>query len=300
MDLRQLRYFIAIVEAGSVTDASRRLHVVQPALSQRMAALESELGVQLLVRTRQGVSATPAGMELYARAKTIVKQFAAAEAATREKAGQVGGRVGVGLLRSMARYLAAPFFRRLREQEPGIVPEIVVGYSAELVQAVQDTRIDLTLRVVAPGTPASGPVVLEEPVCLVATHALLEGRPAELDLAAIQDIPLLVSPTQPIHAVMQRTAQEAGLAFRIIGSLESSNAVAELCAEGHGGFLTPKAAAQYMVDQAGGRLGKRTVRGFDRQVCLYSHPEIPKSASVQACERVLVEVLREQTGRLLA
>lgn len=300
MDLRQLRYFIAVVDAGSVTGASRRIHIVQPALSQRIAALEEELGVQLLVRTRQGVSPTPAGQELYTRAKTIAMQIAAAEAAVREKAGEIGGPVRIGLLRSMARYLAAPLFRRLRIAAPGVVPEILVGYSAEMVQGVADARLDFALRVVPPGMRPEGPVILNEPLCVVATEELLAGKDAEIEFSELQSIPLLVSPTQPIHAALQDTAREAGLRFQIVGSVESSTAAAELCGDGYGGLLMPMAAAQHMVNLSGGRLHRIAVRGFDRQVCLCSPAEIPKSASVQVCEKVLIEVLREQTSTLIS
>ncbi|MBL0419095.1 LysR family transcriptional regulator [Ramlibacter sp. AW1] len=299
MDLRQLRYLIAIVEAGSVTDASRRLHVAQPALSQRIASLEEELGLQLLVRTRQGVSPTAAGQELYARAKIIVKQVAAAAAATREKAGHVGGRVGIGLLRSMAPYLATALFRRLRAEAPGIVPEIVVGYSDELVQAIDDARLDIALRVLPVGAKPALPVLLDEPLCVVGPPALLAGMPPQLELSDLAALPLLVSPTQPIHQVLQRTARERGLSFQVVGSVESSTAAAQLCAEGYGAFVTPKAAAQFVVNASGGRLDQRIVTGFDRQVGLYANPEVARSASVETCERILLEVLRERARELL-
>lgn len=61
MDIRQLKYFVGIAEAGSLTEASRRLHIVQPALSQRLGDLERGLGVKLVVRGRVGTALTPAG-----------------------------------------------------------------------------------------------------------------------------------------------------------------------------------------------------------------------------------------------
>lgn len=131
VDFRQLRYFVAVVEAGSRPDAGTppacRATGGQPADRR---SLENGLGVQLLIRTRQGVTPTSAGLELYSRARSIIKQVAVAANATRERGGIVGGRVSIGLLRSVSRILAVPLFQELRAALPAVVPEIVVGYSS--------------------------------------------------------------------------------------------------------------------------------------------------------------------------
>ena len=74
MDVRQLRYFVGIAESRSLTEAARRLHIVQPALSQRLSDLEKSLEVQLVVRGHVGTALTPAGTELYEHAKRILKR----------------------------------------------------------------------------------------------------------------------------------------------------------------------------------------------------------------------------------
>lgn len=72
MELRQLRYFVAVCAAGSVTAAAKTLHIAQPALSRQMTALENELGVPLLVRLPRGIALTRAGEELLAQAKSVL------------------------------------------------------------------------------------------------------------------------------------------------------------------------------------------------------------------------------------
>jgi LysR family nitrogen assimilation transcriptional regulator len=298
MDLRQLRYFVAIVEAGSITDASRRLHVVQPAVSQRLAALEQELGVQLLVRTRSGVTPTAAGSELYARAKSIVKQVSVAEAATREMGGAVGGRVAIGLLRSVARFLAVPLFRELRARHPEIVPEIVVGYSADLVASVDATRLDIALRVAKPGEQGSADVLYTEVLCLVGSQKWLVGKPETIELRDVGQVPLLVSPTQPIHAQLQALAQDSESAFNIVGSIESSEAIEELCCEGHAATFMSETSASRLLRTRPGTLAAVRLAGFERSVSLYAHPDVPKSAAVRACEKTLVDVSRQARAEL--
>ncbi|MBR7784395.1 LysR family transcriptional regulator, partial [Undibacterium luofuense] len=74
MELRQLRYFVAIVDHGSLSRAARVLHIVQPALTQQIQALEEELGAMLLHRSAQGMQATDAGKLFYEHAQAILKQ----------------------------------------------------------------------------------------------------------------------------------------------------------------------------------------------------------------------------------
>ena len=301
VDFRQLRYFVAVVEAGSVTDAARRLHVVQPAVSQRIADLENGLGVQLLIRTRQGVTPTSAGLELYSRARSIIKQVAVAANATRERGGIVGGRVSIGLLRSVSRILAVPLFQELRAALPAVVPEIVVGYSESLVQRVNATNLDLALRVLKSGEAVAGCLPLfSESLCLVGSPRLLRGQPPEIALSDAGGIPLLISPTQPIHGELQVLAQEAGVHLNTVGSIESSEAIEQLCRSGYAATFLSEMTARALARAPGRKLLLVRVRGFERSICIYSHPEIPKSSSVQACEQVLRQIMLREHARLHA
>ncbi len=74
MNLRRLKYFVKIVDTGSLTRASEVLHIAQPALSQQLATLEGEFNQQLLIRTKRGVIPTDAGQVLYHHAQSILKQ----------------------------------------------------------------------------------------------------------------------------------------------------------------------------------------------------------------------------------
>uniref|UniRef100_UPI0036D31396 LysR family transcriptional regulator n=1 Tax=Klebsiella pneumoniae TaxID=573 RepID=UPI0036D31396 len=72
MNLRRLKYFVKIVDIGSLTQAAEVLHIAQPALSQQVATLEGEMDQQLLIRTKRGVTPTEAGKILYTHARTIL------------------------------------------------------------------------------------------------------------------------------------------------------------------------------------------------------------------------------------
>lgn len=96
MDVRQLRYFVKIVDAGSFGKAALGLKLAQAALSQQMRKLETELGVLLLVRHAGGVRPTEAGETLYGHALTILEQVRTAAEETRDRAKSIGGRVEFG------------------------------------------------------------------------------------------------------------------------------------------------------------------------------------------------------------
>lgn len=101
MNLRRLKYFVKIVDIGSLTQAAEVLHIAQPALSQQVATLEGELDQQLLIRTKRGVTPTEAGKILYTHARTILRQCEQAQLAV----GNVGPDIKrTGVNRAGSRY----------------------------------------------------------------------------------------------------------------------------------------------------------------------------------------------------
>jgi LysR family transcriptional regulator, nitrogen assimilation regulatory protein len=119
MELRQLRYFVAIVDHGSLSRAALVLHVAQPALTQQLRQLEEELGAQLLHRSAQGVVSTDAGKVFYDHAQAILKQVADARSAVTQSA-RPSGSVTMGLPHSISGALALPLLTAAREQYPDI------------------------------------------------------------------------------------------------------------------------------------------------------------------------------------
>ena len=97
MNLRRLKYFVKIVDIGSLTQAAEVLHIAQPALSQQVATLEGEMDQQLLIRTKRGVTPTEAGKILYTHARTILRQCEQAQLAVNNVGQTLGGHVSIGL-----------------------------------------------------------------------------------------------------------------------------------------------------------------------------------------------------------
>lgn len=114
MELRQLRYFVRIVETGSMGRAALDLNIGVSALSQQMARLENELAIRLLQRTSRGVMPTSAGLAFYSQAQLALRHADDAILAAREA--RLSGHVSVGMAPSTASVLGVPFINAMREK----------------------------------------------------------------------------------------------------------------------------------------------------------------------------------------
>lgn len=290
MDIRQLRYFIAIVESGSVSEAARRLHVVQPAVSQRLADLEGDLGVQLLVRGKGGIALTEAGSELYKRATLILKQIASARVAVKETQRGANGPVSVGLLRTDAAAIAAPLFIAIREQLPLVVPDIVVGNSEELLAALHLGRLDMAMQVLPPSGGQTVPLFTER-LSLVGKDHFFPASGEQLRLDDLRGIPLLLRTQQPGHRALINAATQAGVDLSIVGGIEDVNAALDVCEQGIAATVLPESAAG-----AGTPRRHLTHRPLgepapSRRVGLVFNPTLHRTEAITAVEAILSRML---------
>jgi DNA-binding transcriptional LysR family regulator len=189
MELRHLRYFIAVAEEGHITRAAERLGMQQPPLSQQIRALETELGVQLLRRKPRGVELTEAGRALLEDARAILAHIDHAFAATRRTARGEQGRIGVGFTSSAPFHPFVPrVIRAFRESYPLVALTLDESGTTELIDDLLHERVDAAFI----RTPVADPIgitinpLLEEAmlVALPADHALAGGV-AGLPLAAL-------------------------------------------------------------------------------------------------------------------
>jgi len=118
MELRHLRYFVAVAEERNITRSAMRLRVAQPALSRQLSDLENEVGVKLLERGRHGVSLTAAGREFHRRAKALLADAARAADAARIAGGAMVGRLTLGFPTGLHLDYLSPVIRAFREKHP--------------------------------------------------------------------------------------------------------------------------------------------------------------------------------------
>lgn len=143
MELRHLRYFAAVVEAKGYREASRRLHIAQPAISQTVAALEEELGLKLFSRAGRGVQLTPEGEVFFREARrTLVQAEVAVSSARRAARGEIG-RLSIGFLGSATSRFLPGLVRKYRALHPGVKLTLEELTPAQQDAAFENGQIDI-------------------------------------------------------------------------------------------------------------------------------------------------------------
>lgn len=145
MELRTLRYFIAVAQEGSLTNASKRLHITQPTLSRQLADLEDELGRQLFLRTRGGTELTEYGTVLLRYAQSITELVSKAEEDIKLPEHSVTGSVHVGAGETEAMSILAQAMLNTRNKYPGIDFQLHSGTSADLMDGLVRGEYDFLL-----------------------------------------------------------------------------------------------------------------------------------------------------------
>ena len=143
MELRQLRYFVRIVELGSMSRAALDLNLVQSALSQQISRLEGELATRLLQRSSKGVVPTEAGLAFFREAQLTLRHAEQAVRAAQQS--RLSGTVSVGLASTTAAVLGVPLMRAMRERYPDVRLHLVESMSGHLTGMLNARQLDLAV-----------------------------------------------------------------------------------------------------------------------------------------------------------
>lgn len=145
LDLRKIRYFVAVYEEGSLSRAAAREKVVQPALSVQLRQLEAELGVRLFDRSAQGAQPTPAGHHLYTLSSGILRGLEGLRREMLDFGGTIAGTIRVGLMPSICRGPIAGLLAAYLEAYPRVEVRILEAYSGTLARQVAAGELDLAV-----------------------------------------------------------------------------------------------------------------------------------------------------------
>ena len=255
MELRHLRYFIAVAEEGHITRASERLGMQQPPLSQQIRALERELDVQLFRRKPRGVELTDAGTAFLERARAILDQVDRAFATARRTARGEQGRVVVGFTGSAPFHPFVPrVIRAFREMHPLVSLVLEESGSSELVQGLHNEDIDAAF-IRSPVADVVGLVVrplLEEDmlVALPAAHSLARDTSAlPLSALANETFILYKRPGGPgLYDTIITACRGAGFSPRVGQEAPRIISTLNLVAAGLGVSIVPASLRRLQMD----------------------------------------------------
>jgi LysR family transcriptional regulator, nitrogen assimilation regulatory protein len=237
MDLRQLRYFVGAVQAGSLSRAADQLHVAQSALSHHLANLEAELDTQLVIRGRKGIALTEAGSVLYRHAEAILRHLESAKQAAKIALNVPSGRVSIGVPHTIGPILSYDLFMRVCTEHPRIVLHITDGNSSLLREQLLNGRIDLAL--LFEGQSVRGlavePLLLEELFYVTA-----DPDPSPIAIADVAQRPMIVpGPASASRRVAQEAFKRHGLNVTPIGEIETVSALRRAVASGTANAIQP-------------------------------------------------------------
>jgi LysR family transcriptional regulator, hca operon transcriptional activator len=250
MELRHLRYFVAVAEAGSLTVAAeKKLHTAQPSLSRQIRDLEYEVGAQLLTRSARGVELTDSGRTFLDHARLALAQVEAAIEAARRAAHPAKPTFALGFLTGQEMDWLPRTMSILRDELPNIEVSVSSQYSPELAQALLRGRLDLAFMRPEAGMPELDyKVIVKEPliVALPSDHRL-----ASRDAIALHDIAgetfIGMSNTAPtLRLIIDEYLERSGLNLQQAHRVDNLAMAMSLIASTRGVALLPAYAKNFL------------------------------------------------------
>ena len=308
MDTLRLRYFVKVAELGSFSAAARRLCVAQPALSRHVKALETQLGVELLIRESSGVRMTKDGEELLLHARSALEQLDALPCLIGRRSARVSGRVVIGLPTSASAVLAKPVLQAALARFPEVRLHLIESLSGFLQEWIEGGRLDLCVLYDArPGPGIRLDPILIEDLWLVGAPAGFTPGQAEVRLQDLPRYPLIVPGASHSHRrLVEGMALSHGVRLNVLAEVDSLTALKSMTADGGVFTIVPLGAVHAEV-AAGVLHGARIVDPIiSRSVALVSATARSDNQACQAIARLSFEVARGLVnaqvwrGRLIA
>ena len=298
MELRQLRYFVGISEAGSLLKASARLHVAQPSLSQQVAALEHAVGARLFDRSSRGITLTEAGKVFLEHAKVVLADVERARGAVRDSTAVVRGDVSIGLPTTVGLIATVPILRACREQYPEVRLKIVEAYSGYVREWLQTGRLDLAI--LYGDNPDAGlhkRPLLDDRLVLV-TSGRGPRPPKALPLPSITRWPLVLPGREHgLRRLIDDACMPLGIELEVMAEIDALNSVKKAVEAGIGSTILPLGAVA--EDIAAGRLRASAIErpSIVRRVFCATSATRPTTAAGVAVINLLGDVLRSMVQR---
>lgn len=250
MDLRSLRYFVYIADAGSITRAAAQLGIAQPALTRHVQGMEAELGAALLERLPRGVRLTASGRKFLEHARRVVREMDRAQAEIAHAAQPAGGRVILGVSPTIAGWLVPGCVERCRNEAPELSIKVVEGFSPQLADALSAGRVDVALLTnPQPARALRYTPLLSEPIVIIGPRGAAPARPF-FTLAELARTPVLI--TDGIRAALDEQLSRAGARLNVEVEIDSIEAIRALLLRGSTHALMP--VSTFHDDIASGRL----------------------------------------------
>lgn len=241
MELRHLRYFLAVATSQNFTKASEALHVSQPSLSVQIKNLEEELGTRLFDRLGRTIALTQAGSIFRDHAERALREVEQAAQLIRELDGAQRGRLIVGTLATVNSYLIPPLVSQFKQRFPAVHLQVHSQPSAEIVAGLLTNRLDLGLCLLpVPQDQLTTIPLFDERLVLVAPaqHRLAQSRLRMRDLGGL---PLVLMPADYcLRKMVEEECALAGVTTQVVLEMTSPEGILQAVTEGAGLTILPE------------------------------------------------------------
>jgi LysR family tcuABC transcriptional regulator len=254
MELRQLKYFVRVVELGSMSRAALDLDLVQSALSQQISRLESELSTRLLQRSSKGVTPSEAGLAFFREAQLALRHSEQAVRAAQQS--RLTGTVSVGLASTTASVLGLPLVRAMRERYPDVRLHLVESMSGHISAMLNSRQLDLAV-LFDTGAARRWSVLplLEEKLFLIGPRAAgpvkPSSGPATTRMAQLKGLPLILpTGTHGLRSTLDAAFTRARFKPALVAEVDSLALLMDMVSAGMGSTVQPWAALGRVTDAA--------------------------------------------------
>lgn len=240
MDIRQLSYFVAIVEEGSITKASERLHIAQPPLSQQLKLLEDELGTKLIERNTRKIQITDAGKMLWHRAKQILELMETTTKELKDFSEGLQGNLSIGTIASAGDTLLPDRIYSFHKKYPEVNFQIRESGTDEILELLKTGVIEIGIIRTPLNSELFESILLPEESMVAAAYGYKYWREEQksISLKELENKPLLV------HNRYEKMIVEAclrdGFEPRMLGKIDDTRSILLWADTGMGVAIVPK------------------------------------------------------------
>lgn len=274
MELRQIQYFICLYNEGTVTNAAKRLNIVQPALSMQIAKLEDELGQKLFDRTPRGMIPTNAGKRMYQLFFPIMREISHARNQLMQKDGELSGHVNVGIIASIAKGVLADTLEDYNKAHHKVSITVADGYSTILADWVAGNKLDAAI-INKPRRPFGLNIehIMEEELSLIVNKEYHQDLPQEIPFRTLPKFNLVL-PTRRhgLRSIIESFAQGENVDFTPEIETDSITSILKFISKTSFATILPKISITNQKEYNGLKCHSIVEPKPTRQVVCVTHP----------------------------
>ncbi len=299
LDIKQLRYFFSVVDAGSFSRAAVVLGVTQPVLSRQIRLLEESVGVELLFRNGRGVELTEAGMLLVRDGKPILDQVNSVRAEISDLQEAPKGNFAIGIPPTVSSVLTVPLVRAIENELPLVSLKIVDALSGYILEWLSTGRLDIAVLYDAPiMTTLNVDELIREELVLVGTPKRCDAPQGDTVQGIMVSKLPIVLPGRPhgLRVLVDRSFENEGIRLPVRYEVDNLATILRFVEEGMAYTILPYAAVSGLQRNDRVAIWWLENPSIKRRMVLATSTQRP----VTTTTRELVRILKDQVNELVA